>query len=135
MYGIEIRTAFTVLLLAAQIFGDSLTHQSHNVSTVKHTSSDTEKASTIDVSAHGSKLIQPVPLVANHPDHVISAHSDNFTNLLRLEDVLMVFDIDELAAKWMKIQHEFKTECAQDMTEMFRGLQQHKLWAIKSKFD
>lgn len=127
MYGIEIRTAFTVVLLAAQIFGDSLTPPSHNASAVKH--------SSLDVRAHGSKLIQPVPLVANHPDHVISVHSDNFTNLLRLEDVLMVFDIDELAAKWTKNQHEFKSECAQDMTELFRGLQQHKLWAIKSKFD
>lgn len=127
MIGFDIRTAFMVLLVAVNIFGASVPHQSHhsNATSITHNnSSTTEKSSS-------SKLIQPVPLVADHP-HVIQ--SDNFTHLVRLEDVLMVFDLNVLAAKWSKIHHEFKTECAHDMTEYFRGLQHHKMWAIKSKF-
>lgn len=144
MFGFDIRTAFIVLVVAVQIFGANISHQSQhsNVTTVHHnnnstttsTTTTTEKSSSLDVSAPGSKLIQPVPLVADHPHGVVNVHSDNFTHLVRLEDVLMVFDLNQLAAKWLKIQHEFKSECANDMTEYFRGLQQHKMWAIKSKF-
>lgn len=137
MFAIDIRTAFMVLLVAVHIFGDSASshHSHHSNAESAHTSNSTNttESSSLDVSAHGSKLIQPVPLVADHPHQVISGQSDNFTQLMRLQDVLMVFDLNELAAKWAKIHHEFKSECAHDMTEYFRGLQQHKMWAIKSK--
>lgn len=132
MFGFEFRTAFTVLLLAVHIFGASLTHHNQNETVITDNKSDAAKSSSVDISAHGSKLIQPVPLVADHPHHVVSV-PDNFTNLVRLEDVLMVFDVNQLATKWPKIKHELKSECAQDMTEYFRGLQQHKMWATKSK--
>lgn len=120
MFEFKTRTAFMVLLLAVHVFGDSLSKQNNST-----------KFSSSIVSDHGSKLIQPVPLVADRPHHTVQ--SENFTNLVRLEDVLMVFDLNELAAKWTKIQHEFKSDCALNMMEYFRGLQQHKLWAIKSK--
>ncbi|XP_031635860.1 O-acyltransferase like protein [Contarinia nasturtii] len=122
MFEFKTRTAFMVLLLAVSIFGDSLPNISKQ--------NNSTKTSSSIVSDHGSKLIQPVPLVAEHPHH-INVQSENFTNLMRLEDVLMVFDLKELAAKWSKIQPEFKSDCAQNMIEYFRGLQQHKLWAIK----
>ncbi|XP_055326560.1 nose resistant to fluoxetine protein 6 [Sitodiplosis mosellana] len=137
MYGFDIRTAFMVLLVAVHIFGDSVSHQSHHSNATSathnhHNSSTTERSSSLDVSAHGSKHIQTVPLVADHPSHqVITGQSDNFTHLVRLQDVLTVFDLNELAAKWSKIQHEFKSKCVHDMTEYFRGLQHHKMWAIK----
>lgn len=130
----DIRTAFMVLLIAVHIFGANVTHQSNSTMVIHRSSSTTEKSSTLDVSAHGSKLIQPVPLIAEQPHRVITVQSDNFTHLVRLEDVLTVFDLNELAAKWSKIQHEFKSKCSHDMTEYFRGLQQHKMWAVKSKF-
>lgn len=140
MFALDIRTAFMVLLVTVHIFGDSVLHHSHhsnvesaNSTNTNNSTNTTERSSSLDVSAHGSKLIQPVPLVADHPHEVISGQSDNFTQLMRLKDVLMVFDLNELAQKWSKINHEFKTECAHDMIEYFRGLQQHKMWAIKSK--
>lgn len=139
MFGVEIRNALLVLVLAAaHIYGDSSPHQSHNVTTViQHNSADTAKSSAA-VDAPGSKRIQSVPsIVVDHHPHaetkLISATPDNFTDLVRLQDVLMVFDLHEIAAKWTKIQHEFKSDCRQSMTEYFRGLQQHKMWAIKSK--
>lgn len=115
MYRFEIRTAFLVLILALDVF--SLTHNS------------SEPVKSSSVVAHESKLIPAVPLVADHP-HV---STDNFTHIVRLEDVLMVFDVKELAAKWPSVRSEVKSECAHDMTEYFRGLQQHNIWAIKSK--
>lgn len=136
MFGIEIRTAFTVLLLAQTIFGDSLSQHSHNITTSTYNSSNAAKSST-EVNSHGSKLLQPVPLVAEHPPQVISIstvdHVDNFTKIVRLEDVLVIFDLNGLVASWPKIQHDLKTDCRQDMTEYFRGLQHHKMWAVKSK--
>lgn len=137
MFGFEIRTAFVVLLLAHCIIGYSLPHPSHNITTPEHSNSDAAKSST-DVNSHGSKLLQPVPLVADHLPQLISistdhTHLDNFTKIVRLEDVLVIFDLNGLAARWPKIHHELKSECRHDMTEYFRGLQQHKMWAIKSK--
>lgn len=138
MFGFEIRSAFLVLLLAAQIFGDSLPHQSHNITSVKLNSADN---SPTVASAHGPKLIQSVPSTVvdhphPHPTKTVSAiHADNFTDLVRLQDVLTVFDLDALAEKWPTVQHEFKSGCRQDMTEYFRGLQLHKLWATKSKYN
>lgn len=137
MIRFEIRTAFMVLLLAHCIIGDSLPHQSHNITTANHNSSDVAKSST-DVNSHGLKLLLHVPSIAEHQPQVISlsidhTHSDNFTKIVRLEDVLVIFDLNELAARWPKIQHDLKSECRHDMTEYLRGLQQHKLWAVKSK--
>lgn len=131
MFRSDVRTVFMVLLFAAYIFGDSLPHQTHNASMIENSNSEKMKTSTLDVSAHGSKLIQPVSLVA---DTTHQMQTDNFTNLVRLEDVLMVFNLNEVAAKWPVIQHEFKAGCARDIMEYFRGLKQYKMWAIKSKF-
>lgn len=135
MFGIEIRTAFMVLLMALNVFGDSLTHQSHNISEVNHNSTEAAKSSS-DIDSHGSKLLQTVPLVAEHSPHVISIStdpSDNFTHIVRLEDVLTVFDVKELAGKWPTVRKQLRSECQQDMTEYFRGLQEHQMWAVKSK--
>lgn len=138
MFGFEIRTAFLVLLLAAHIFGDSSPHLSHNITTVKYNSADTVKASS-SLDDSGTKHIQSVPSIDvnhSHPTRSTAAghNSDNFTDLVRLEDVLTVFDLNELAAKWSTIQHDFQPKCRQDMTEYFRGLQMHNIWATKSKF-
>lgn len=102
----DLRTAFVVLLCVAQIIGNS---------------------SPSDRNTHNLSLNQSsVPLSLNNK-------ADNFTDLLRLEDVLMVFNLKRLANKWTDVQHELKPKCAGQMTEYFRGLQQHKLWAVKSK--
>lgn len=130
MFGYEIRTAFMVLLLAQNIFGDTPSASQSN-SSIAPAKSGTEP------SSHGSKLLQSAPLIANHPQHQLLSHepatSENFTNIVRLEDVLVLFDLDGLATNWPKIRHELRSNCQHDINEYLRGLKQHKMWAIKSK--
>lgn len=73
-----------------------------------------------------------LPRIIEHHSEIISS-SDNLTSFLRLEDVLRVFDIIELAKKWHSIKNEFKLQCKTDMTDYFHGLKQHSIWATKSK--
>lgn len=141
MFGYEIRTAFMVLLLAQNIFGNSppptaSPQQNHTHVTEQSNSSITSAKSGTEANSHGSKLLQSVPLIANHPQHqLLSRESipENFTNIVRLEDVLVIFDLDGIATNWPTIRHELRSSCQHDMNEYFRGLQQHKMWAIKSK--
>lgn len=138
MFVYEIRTAFMVLLLAQNIFGNSSSlQQNHTHVTEQPNSSIAPAKSATEANSHGSKLLQSVPLIANHPQHQLLSHesttAENFTNIIRLENVLVVFDLNELATNWPKIRHELRSNCQHDMNEYFRGLQQHKIWAIKSK--
>lgn len=117
------RTLAILLLCALQIFGDHIS---------------TTNEGTVNLNESTSNEPKSVPLIADHPNHVHAVKStpiksDNFTNLLRLEDVLMVFDLNELAAKWQNVKHEFKSDCSESMTMYFRGLQHRKMWATKSK--
>lgn len=73
-----------------------------------------------------------LPRIIEHHSEIVSS-SDNLTNFLRLEDVLRVFDIVELARKWHSIKNEFKPQCRIDMTDYFHGLKQHSIWATKSE--
>lgn len=107
----NLKTAFIVLLCVAQIFGDHAT-------------------STDSSAIKSDGLTRSLPAVPLN----MTANGDNFTDLLRLEDVLMVFNLKRLANKWANVHHELRPTCAAQMTEYFRGLQQHKLWAIKSKY-
>lgn len=112
MIKLDVRTAFIVLFCVTQSIGD-------------HATGPTDAAATLPLTSitHNLSLNQSaVPLSA-----------DDFTDLLRLEDVLMVFNLKRVANKWRDVQHELKPKCAGQMTEYLRGLQQYKLWAIKSK--
>lgn len=139
MFGQEVRTAFVVLLLAQNIFGDSpfsSQQSNHTHATEQSNSSIASAKSGTETNSHGSKLLQSVPLIANHPQHQLLSRestSENFTNIVRLEDVLVIFDLDGVATNWPQIRHELRSNCQHDMNEYFRGLQQHKMWAIKSK--
>lgn len=73
-----------------------------------------------------------LPIIIEHHSDVTSS-SDNLTSFLRLEDVLRVFDILELARKWHLIKNEFEPLCKTDMTDYFHGLRQHSIWATKSE--
>lgn len=125
------RTLLVCVVLAVQIFGESVpaSHVDHNQTINDAT---TVKSNATHTTAANDP--KPVPLIADHPNHVHASHKlDNFTNLVRLDDVLTVFDLNELAVKWHRVHHEFHSECADDMTRYFRGLQHHKMWATKSK--
>lgn len=137
MFGYEIRTAFMVLLLAQNIFGNSSSSQQNHTNVTEQPNSSIAPAkSATEANSHGSKLLQSVQLIANHPQHQLLSRestADNFTNIVRLEDVLVIFDLNEIATNWPKIRHDLRSTCQHDMNEYFRGLQQHKMWAIKSK--
>lgn len=136
MFWYEIRTAFMVLLLAQNIFASL--QSNHTMSVTEQPNSSVAPAkSGIETNNHGSKLLQSVPLIANHAQHQLLSRelaADNFSSIVRLEDVLVIFDLKEIAASWPKIRHELRSSCQHDMNEYLRGLQQHKMWAIKSKF-
>lgn len=128
MFWYEIRTAFMVLFLAQNIYANSTEQPNGSVAPAAKSGTETNNG--------GSKLLQSVPLIANNPQHQLLSRestADNFTNLVRLEDVLVIFDLDEIATNWPKIRHDLRSNCQHDMNEYLRGLQQHKMWAIKSK--
>lgn len=58
---------------------------------------------------------------------------DNATHFLRLEDVLDIFSIEELAINWNSLNHQFHENCSRDMHEYFNGLKMQKIWAVKSE--
>lgn len=137
MFWYEIRTAFMVLLVAQSIYANSSSaQQNHTSATEQPNSSVVPAKSGVETNNHGSKLLQSVPLIANHAQHQLLARdtaAENFTDIVRLEDVLVIFDLKEIATNWSTIRHELRSNCQHDMTEYLRGLQQHKMWAIKSE--
>lgn len=121
--------AFIMCICLTQIAGDNNgTHTDHHRPT---------SISTINNLPHNqSKSAVPLANVQTHRLHASAAVAvvENFTDLLRLEDVLMVFDLKQLANKWSHVKDALQPGCSTQMTNYFRGLQQRKLWAIKSKF-
>jgi hypothetical protein len=76
---------------------------------------------------------------------VISAHAKsenvrnlkhevrNYANLTRLEDILNLFNIDKIGSSWKELNTHVNRECSRDMTEYLNGLEEKKIWALKSK--
>lgn len=58
----------------------------------------------------------------------------NFTNLIRISDILDVFDLEQIGADWDIVGQQIGTNCSTDMTDYLQGLKTGKIWAIKSKF-
>lgn len=56
----------------------------------------------------------------------------NFTNLIRINELLDVFNIENVGASWASIQGHLNANCSRDMTDYFQGLQDGDVWAIKS---
>lgn len=57
----------------------------------------------------------------------------NFTNLIRISDILDVFDLEQIGADWDVVGQQIGTNCSTDMTDYLQGLKTGKIWAIKSK--
>lgn len=57
----------------------------------------------------------------------------NFSNITRIEDILNIFSIDLIASNWLDIYKELDKNCAKDMLLYLAGLQERKIWAMKSK--
>lgn len=122
-------TAFIMLFCALEISGDIANNSkvTGESSTTKYHISTIETTNSSYYSSENPKSASNVRLNTDY-------RSDNITTFLRLEDVLRVFDLSELAGKWPNINGELNEQCSNDMSEYFHGLRQHNLWATKSKY-
>lgn len=57
----------------------------------------------------------------------------NFQNLTRIEDLLDLFSIDEIGTQWTRLYDKLSPACSVDMSHYLTGLEQRKLWALKSE--
>lgn len=117
--------AIAILFASHQIAGQNVSH-SHSQTTID----DSHPLATVALN----RTAKNVP--TSDLRHSIGHQSDsvNLTNVLRLENVLEVFDIREVAKLWERgSTDQFTTECASDMHAYLHGLQQRNLWATKSK--
>uniref|UniRef100_A0A182SX46 Uncharacterized protein n=1 Tax=Anopheles maculatus TaxID=74869 RepID=A0A182SX46_9DIPT len=57
----------------------------------------------------------------------------SFDRLILLEEKLTVFDIKRIATGWSTLRPRLSGQCGEQMTQYLQGLQQEKLWALKSK--
>jgi hypothetical protein len=60
--------------------------------------------------------------------------SNVFRNLDVLETILNVFSIEDVGRRWNVVQDKLTASCASDMVQYLSGLQQRRIWAIKSKW-
>lgn len=58
----------------------------------------------------------------------------NYANLTRLGDILNLFSINKIAAAWKEVNLKLDKKCAREMTEYLNGLEEKKIWALKSEF-
>lgn len=124
--------AIAILIASAPIWAQNVSH-SHS----QHTLPSSNDGSA--AVAH-NRTAKNVPSTIQ-PDHQSEYHTTqhgsdslNLTNVLRLENVLEVFNIRDVAKLWE--QHatdQITTGCANDMHAYLHGLQQLHLWATKSK--
>lgn len=101
----------------------------------KSISGDTLKVQnkTIDVHAQNPIKLEKSLYLPSTSAVYQEQQIDNFTNLVRLADILDIFNIEDVAKVWSQHEHEFNVNCSKHMKEYFRGLQKASLWAVKSE--
>lgn len=57
----------------------------------------------------------------------------SFDRLVLLEEKLTVFDIKRIAKGWSTLRPQLSRHCGDQMTQYLQGLQDERLWALKSK--
>lgn len=124
--------AIAILFALVPIGGQNVSH-SHSQHTFPLTNDGNAAVALNRTAKNVPSTIQP----DHHSEYHTSDYGSdslNLTNVLRLENVLEVFNIRDVAKLWE--QHatdQITTECANDMHAYLHGLQQHQLWATKSK--
>lgn len=58
----------------------------------------------------------------------------NFTDFVRIRDVMNVFGVDHIAGVWPQLQRRLNRNCSQDLMEYLEGLEEGKMWAMQSRF-
>lgn len=140
-----VRTIALFILFASQhILGQNVSH-SHN----QHTLTSLIDGNSPDAGHPIAAMVHATPSLnrttknvpstkqPEQPEYETTMHhhpdSVNLTNVLRLENVLEVFNIRDVAKLWQQSTDQYTPECANDMHAYLHGLQQHKSWATKSK--
>lgn len=98
----------SVVLLVAQIFGESLPHNQ----TASQVPSST-------ASSRGHSALHSVDVSLN--------------DTLRLENVLEVFNIRTVSTRWDRTSKQISSECSGVMAQYLSGLKHRSIWAVKSK--
>lgn len=57
----------------------------------------------------------------------------NYTDLLRISDVLDVFNVRHIGAQWSVFEKKLNANCSKDIQEYLQALQMAEMWALKSK--
>ena len=57
----------------------------------------------------------------------------NYINITRLKDTFDIFDIKIVGAKWIDIRKTVGDKCSKNMMNYLNGLEENKIWAIKSE--
>lgn len=133
-----LRTITIAILFAShQILGQNVSHI-HSQHTLASPNDDSNVPASIALNRTAKNV--PSSKHAEHHSgyHIIEHRSEsvNLTNVLRLENVLEVFDIREVAKLWERQStDQFTTECANDMHAYLHGLHERSLWATKSKLN
>lgn len=152
------RTFAITLVLSQQILAEVLIKNENNTQSVHHHHIDHNNNSSnqhintngdLDLSNQSSKsdrtsLTSSTPSSSSPSSsspsssakhlHINNNQHYNSTKFLRLEDVLDIFNIEELALIWNNVDKEFHENCSRDMHQYFIGLNMHKIWAVKSKY-
>jgi hypothetical protein len=79
-------------------------------------------------------IVQTQSASENLPRTNFSNTVRNYDNLTRIESILDLFSIHEIGARWVKVYSNLSVECGNDMMAYLNGLENHEIWAIKSKF-
>lgn len=58
----------------------------------------------------------------------------NFTDFLRIRDVMNVFGVDHIASVWPQLEARLNANCSQDLMDYLQGLEAGKMWAMQSRF-
>jgi hypothetical protein len=80
-------------------------------------------------SAIESKNVDSYPVLEKSANDV----TRNFSKLVRIGEILDLFSINRIGALWTVIEPQLSAGCSNDMMVYFRGLENEKLWALKSK--
>lgn len=77
---------------------------------------------------------QEVNVTLAQPEGTNQSINFSFDRLILLEEKLTVFDIKRIANGWSTLRPRLSGTCGDQMTQYLLGLQEEKLWALKSEF-
>lgn len=77
-------------------------------------------------------------VVDEHTTSTIATEEDlvgqNYTNLIRIGDVLDVFNVKRIGSMWSLMRHHLNANCSKDLQEYLEALETAEMWALKSNY-